>query len=209
MPKEQSLQKAMDYIEKNLTKDISYYDIAREAGISVPHFYRLFKRLTAISDQSVIDEHQMKFSLLHTEGFIVAGLECRAVQWDSDGAIGRLWSEFLARLEKIQLIQDKVTMYGICEHETCRNEGFTYMAAIGIDSGTDVPPGMTKKFISPQNFFQASVPDRISTPDAYAGAIGYARSLGYVLKDNDIIEVYDGIFQNPDVNRFRLLIPIM
>jgi len=279
MPKEQSLQKAMDYIEKNLTKDISYYDIAREVGISVPHFYRLFKRLTgdtvgayilrrrislaandlvdsnksivsiafeygfeshdvftrafrrvygmspskyresitsvplkrltAISDQSEEDENQMKFSLLHTEGFVVAGLECRAVQWDSDGAIGELWSKFLAYLEKIQLIQDKVTMYGICEHETCRNGGFTYMAAIGIDSGTDIPPGMTKKFISPQKFFQASVPDRISTPDAYAGAIGYARSLGYTLEDNDIIEVYDGIFQDPDVNRFRLLIPIM
>ncbi len=279
MPKEQSLQKAMDYIEKNLTGDISYYDIAREAGISVPHFYRLFKRLTgdtvgayilrrrifmaandlvdsnksivsialeygfeshdvftrafkrvygmspskyrkssalvplkrltAINDQSVEDENQMKFSLLHTEGFVVAGLECRAVQWDSDGAIGKLWSEFLACLEKIQLIQDKVTMYGICEHETCRNGGFTYMAAIGIDSGTEIPPGMTKKYISPQNFFQASVPDRISTPDAYAGAIGYARSLGYTLEDNDMIEVYDGIFQDPDVNRFRLLIPIM
>ncbi|WP_349670755.1 AraC family transcriptional regulator [Lacrimispora sp.] len=279
MAKEQSLQKAMDYIEENLTKDISYYDIAREAGISVPHFYRLFKRLTgdtvgayilrrrismaandlvdrnksivsiafeygfeshdvftrafrrvygmspskyrksitsvplkrltAISDQSVMDEHQMKFSLLQTEGLVVAGLECRAVQWDSDGAVGKLWSEFLARLEKIQLIQDKVTMYGICEQETCNNENFTYMAAIGIDAGTDIPSGMTKKFISPQNFFQASVPDCISTPDAYAGAIGYARSLGYALKDNDIIEVYDGIFQNPDVNRFRLLIPII
>ena len=279
MPKEQSLQKAMDYIEKNLTRDISYYDIAREAGISVPHFYRLFKRLTgdtvgayilrrrislaandladsnksivsialeygfeshdvftrafkrvygmspskyrksstlvplkrltAISDQSEKDENQMKFSLLHTEGFVVAGLECRAVQWDSDGAIGKLWSEFLSCLEKIQLIQDKVIMYGICEHETCRNGGFTYMAAIGIDSGTEIPPGMTKKYISPQNFFQASVPDRISTPDAYAGTIGYARSLGYTLEDNDMIEVYDGIFQDPDVNRFRLLIPIM
>ena len=279
MPKEQSLQKAMDYIEKNLTRDISYYDIAREAGISVPHFYRLFKRLTgdtvgayilrrrifmaandlvnsnksivsialeygfeshdvftrafkrvygmspskyrksstlvplkrltAISDQSEKDENQMKFSLLHTEGFVVAGLECRAVQWDSDGAIGKLWSEFLSCLEKIQLIQDKVTMYGICEHETCRNGGFTYMAAIGIDSETEIPPGMTKKYISPQNFFQASVPDRISTPDAYAGTIGYARSLGYTLEDNDMIEVYDGIFQDPDVNRFRLLIPIM
>ena len=279
MPKEQSLQKAMDYIEKNLTGDISYYDIAREAGISVPHFYRLFKRLTGdtvgayllrrrislaandladsnksivsialeygfeshdvftrafrrvygispskyrksitsvplkrlttISDLSVMDEHQMKFSLLQTEGFVVAGLECRAVQWDSDGAVGKLWSEFLARMEKIQLIQDKVTMYGICEHETCNDEDFTYMAAIGMDSGTVVPPGMTKKFISPQNFFQASVPDCISTPDAYAGAIGYARSLGYTLVDNDMIEVYDGIFQDPDVNRFRLLIPIM
>lgn len=279
MPKEQSLQKAMDYIEKNLIRDISYYDIAREAGISVPHFYRLFKRLTgdtvgayllrrrislaandladsnksivsialeygfeshdvftrafkrvygmspskyrksstlvplkrltAISDQSVEDENQMKFCLLHTEGFVVAGLECRAVQWDSDGAIGKLWSEFLSCLEKIQLIQDKVTMYGICEHETCRNGGFTYMAAIGIDSETEIPPGMTKKYISPQNFFQASVPDRISTPDAYAGTIGYARSQGYTLEDNDMIEVYDGIFQDPDVNRFRLLIPIM
>lgn len=46
MPKEQCLQKAMDYIENNLNSDISYYDIACEAGISVPHFYRLFKRLT-------------------------------------------------------------------------------------------------------------------------------------------------------------------
>lgn len=224
MPKEQSLQKAMDYIEKNLTNDISYYDIAQEAGISVPHFYRLFKRLTGdtvgayilrrrismaandladhnksivsiafeygfeshdvftrafsrvygmspskyrksiapaplkrltvINDQHVVDEHQMKFSLLHTEGFAIAGLTCRAVQWDSDGAIGKLWSEFLARLEKIQLTPDAVTMYGICEQEDCQNGVFTYMAGIGIDSFTEVPPGMTKKFITPQNFFR-------------------------------------------------------
>lgn len=237
MPKEQSLQKAMDYIEKNLINDISYYDIVREAGLSVPHFYRLFKRLTgdtvgayivrrrlsmaandladrnksivsiafeygfeshdvftraftrvygmspskyrksaasaplkrltAISDPSVNDEHQMKFSLLHTEGFAVAGLECRAVKWDSDGAVGKMWSDFLTHLEKIELKQDAVTMYGICEQETCKNGDFTYMAAIGIDSGTDVPPGMTKKFIQPQNFFQASVPDRISTGSGY------------------------------------------
>ena len=157
----------------------------------------------------MIDEHQMKFSLLHTEGFAIAGLTCRALQWDGDGTIGKLWSEFLARLEKIELMPDAVTMYGICEHEDCQNGVFTYMAAIGINSFTEIPPGMTKKFIAPQNFFQASVPDRISTPDAYAGAIGYAKSLGYTIKDNDMIEVYDGIFQNPDVNRFRLLIPIM
>lgn len=37
MPNEQLL-KALDYIEKNITQDISLYDISREAGFSAPHF---------------------------------------------------------------------------------------------------------------------------------------------------------------------------
>ena len=278
MPKERSLQKAIDYIEKNLTNNISFYDIAYEAGFSVPHFYRLFKRLTGdtvgayilrrrismaakdlvdsdksiisiafehgfeshdvftraftrvygmspskyrnssappplkrltvIDNEPVMDKHQMKFSLLHTDGFAVIGMECKAVQWDCDGAIGRLWSDFLTRAEEIKQASSPMTMYGICEHEAYNNGYFKYMAAIGVDNVTEVPLGMTKRFIRIQDFFQARVPDFISTPDAYAGAIGYARSLGYTIEDYDNIEIYDGSFQDPDVNSFKLLIPI-
>jgi len=46
MPKDQHMLKALDYIDKNITQNVSLYDISREAGFSVPHFYRLFKRLT-------------------------------------------------------------------------------------------------------------------------------------------------------------------
>jgi AraC family transcriptional regulator len=49
MPKDKHMQKALSYIDKNITGEISLYDIAREAGFSVPHFYRLFKRLTGDS----------------------------------------------------------------------------------------------------------------------------------------------------------------
>lgn len=46
MPKDQHMLNALDYIDKNITRNVSLYDISREAGYSVPHFYRLFKRLT-------------------------------------------------------------------------------------------------------------------------------------------------------------------
>lgn len=278
MPKDQFLQKALDYIEKNITQDISLYDISREAGFSVPHFYRLFKRLTgdtvgayilrrrmamaardliesnksitdiafqygfeshdvftrafirvygippskyrhsngsppikrltAINDGIIIDKQQMKFSLLHTDSFYVIGMECKARQWDSDCAIGRLWSDFLLRVDEIKQASSPMIMYGICEHETCDNEQFKYMAAIGVYSSGEVPSGMSKRLIRAQSFFQASVPDFISIPDAYSGTIGYAKSLGYELDDYDNIEVYEEIFQDPDVNSFKLLIPI-
>lgn len=41
-----NMQKALEYIDNNMTNDISLNDIASIAGFSVPQFYRLFKRLT-------------------------------------------------------------------------------------------------------------------------------------------------------------------
>lgn len=278
MTKDQHMLKAMDYIDKNITQNISLYDISREAGVSVPHFYRLFKRLTGdtvgayilrrrismatrdlidsdksitsiafeygfeshdvftraftrvygmtpnkyrhssyppplkrlsvIDDKPAIDSHQMTFSLLHTNGFYVIGMECYAGMWDSDGNIGRLWSDFLARVDDIKQVANPMTMYGICEHETCDNDRFKYMASIGVSGASEAPLGMTRRFIRAQKFIQASVPDFISTPDSYAGTIGYAKSLGYEIESYDDIEIYDEIFQDPDVHRFKLLIPI-
>lgn len=46
MPNDQCLLRALEYIEQNITQDISLYEIAQVAGFSVPHFYRLFKQLT-------------------------------------------------------------------------------------------------------------------------------------------------------------------
>lgn len=46
MPNEGNMQKALDYIENNITGNLSLYEISGKAGFSVPHFYRLFKRLT-------------------------------------------------------------------------------------------------------------------------------------------------------------------
>lgn len=40
------MQKALEYIDNNITSAISLNDIAFIAGFSVPQFYRLFKRLT-------------------------------------------------------------------------------------------------------------------------------------------------------------------
>ncbi len=278
MPENQNLQRALDYIERNITQEISLYDISREAGFSIAHFYRLFKRLTGdtvgeyilrrrmamaakdlinsnksvssiafeygfeshdvftrafarvygispnkyrhssgspplkrlivIDNEPAIDKHQMKFSLLHSNGFNVIGMECKAILWDCDGAIGRLWSDFLTRTEEIKQALSPMIMYGICEHETCDNEHFKYMAAIGVNNVVEAPLGMKKRFIRAQRFFQASVPDFISTPDAYSGTIGYARSLGYDIEDYDNIEVYQDTFQDPAVHSFKLLIPI-
>lgn len=279
MSKDRHMLKALDYIDKNITRNISLYDICHETGFSVPHFYRLFKRLTGdtvgayilrrrmlmaarelIESKKTItsiayeygfeshdvftraftrlygmspnkyrhsssppplkklmeiddngqdaDNNMMKFSLLHSDGFYVIGMECNARTWDSDGEVGRLWSDFLTRVDELNKIAEPMTMYGICEHETCDNDRFKYMAAVGVNEASDVPLGMKKRFIRVQKFIQASVPDSISTPDAYAGTISYAKSLGYEIDLYDSIEVYDEVFQDPDVHSFKLLIPI-
>ena len=136
----------------------------------------------------------MKFSLLHSDGFNVIGMECKARLWDCDGAVGRLWSDFLTRANEIK---------------QASSLHFKYMAAIGVNNAAEAPLSMTKRFIRAQNFFRQAFPDFIGTPDAYSGTIGYAnRSLGYDIEDYDNIEVYEDIFQDPDVHSFKLLIPI-
>lgn len=150
----------------------------------------------------------MKFSILQSKGFFVIGMERQARQWDSDGVVGRLWNDFLGRINEIEEVSNPIVMYGICEHEFCKNETLKYLAAIGVDKVEKVPEGMVKRYIRPHSFFCASVPDFISVPDAYAGAIGYAKSLGYGISDYDNIEVYNERFYDPEFHRFHLLIPI-
>jgi AraC family transcriptional regulator len=278
MPKDQNLLRALDYIDSNITRDICLYDISKEAGFSVPHFYRLFKRLTGdtvgeyilrrkmamaandlaagnktvcsialeygfeshdvftrafkrvygvppnkyrysnrpppikrltlINNDWNANEQQMNFKLLHVESFYVIGMECNAKKWDSDGAVGRLWSDFLPHIDERRQLAGPMVMYGICEHDSCNNNQFRYMAAIGVDSSDEAASDMSVRRIRSQTFLQACVPEAVSIPDAYSGTIGYAKSLGYEVEEYDYIEVYEESFQNPDVNSFKLLIPI-
>jgi AraC family transcriptional regulator len=278
MPNDQYLQRALEYIDKNITGDISLYEISCEAGFSVPHFYRLFKKLTGdtvgayilrrklslaakdliksrkpigniafeygfeshdvftraftrvygvspkkyrqgeglpplkrhftLDREPAPDDSRMTFCVLDLQGFDVIGMECNAVIWDGDGAIGRLWSDFLARVDEIKHIQNPMTMYGICEYENCENGHFRYMAAVGVNKIAEIPKGMVSRCLKAHKFFQADVPASISVPDAYSGTIGYMKSLGYEPAEYDEIEVYDEMFRDPAFYRFQLLIPI-
>lgn len=270
--------RALDYIENNLSRDIDLYKISREAGFSVPHFYRLFKRLTGdtvgayilrrrltkaardltASRKNIADiafeygfeshdvftraftrvygmspnkyrrsnapppfkrmeviknnlsreKNQMSFTLFETEGLDVIGMECTAKLWDSDHSIGRLWNDFLLAVEGIKNLPSPMTMYGICENESCDIDQLRYMAAVGVNYTGDVPAGMIKRHIRAQKFFQATVPEQISVPDSYMATIGYARSLGYELDEYDQIEVYEDIFRDPADHSFKLWIPV-
>jgi predicted transcriptional regulator YdeE len=166
------------------------------------------KRQTILDGEQVSEHRQMSFHILHSKGFEVVGMECIASKWDEDGAIGRLWSDFLSREEEIEHALKPMIMYGICEHENCDGYHFKYLAAVGVDCTDDIPSGMVRYSIKEQTYLQASVPDYISVPDAYAGTIGYAKSLGYEIEDYDNVEVYEEIFQDPAFHSFRLLIPI-
>lgn len=278
MGNNQFLIKALDYIDRNILEDIDLYSISSSAGISVPHFYRLFKRLTGdtvgayitrrrmalaavelinssksvtevafkysfdshdvftrafkrvygvspseyrnskvrpplkrlelAEDENHKSNNNMSFSIIDSEGFYVMGMECEAKRWDSNGAIGRLWNDFLVRVDQLKGAKLPLVMYGICEHETCNKDSFKYMAAIAVEDNVVVPQAMVKRFIRPQRFFEAIVPNSISTPDAYAGTIGYAKSLGYQIEEYDDIEVYEDGFKDPDYSSFKLLIAV-
>lgn len=135
-------------------------------------------------------------------------MECEAGKWDSDGAIGRLWSSFLGRAEEIHPAAKPAVMYGICEHDTCEKDEFRYMAAIGAADAAEVPPGMTVRIVKARSYFRACVPAAVSVPDAYTGAAAYAKSLGNEFEEDDFIEVYHEIFQDPEINSFQLLFPV-
>jgi AraC family transcriptional regulator len=278
MPTNQSIQKALDFIESNITDNISLYDIACAAGFSVPHFYRLFKRLTGdtvgayimrrrlslaardilktdktiasiayeygfeshdvftrafsriygmsprryrdsdgapplkrytvLEQEQRLRHDQMSFRILRSKGFEVVGMKCDATRWDTDGAIGRLWSDFLTRVDEIKHAVSPMIMYGICSHESCKSECFPYFAGIGVSCSEEIPCGMVSYQVKEQTYLQADVPEFIDVPDAYIGAIGYARSLGYEIEEKDDIEVYEEVFRDPAIYSFQLLIPI-
>lgn len=278
MPTDQNLLRALEFIEDNITGEISLYDISAAAGFSVPHFYRLFRRLTGdtvgayilrrklsiaareiiktnktiagiayeygfeshdvftrafsriygmspkkykecdgappLKRQSLLankpseNNQQMKFSILHSNEFEVIGMECTAAKWDSDGAIGRLWSNFLTRAGEIEYYGNPIIMYGICENENCDDYHFRYLAGIRVNCIGVIPSGMVRRIVEEKTYLQADVPDFISVPDAYAGTIGYAKSLGYEIEDYDNIEVYEEVFKDPAFHSFQLLIPV-
>jgi AraC family transcriptional regulator len=278
VPSDQNMLRALEFIEDNITGDLSLYDISAAAGFSVPHFYRLFRRLTGdtvgayierrkisatarellktnktiaciayeygfeshdvftrtfarvygmtpkkfresggvppLKRQTVIakerkaNNQQMNFSIIHSKEVEVVGMECNATKWDADGAIGRLWSDFLLRTGEIRNAADPMIMYGICEHENCEGDDFRYMAAIKVKCIEAIPPGMVSRSIQEKTYLQADVPDSISVPDAYTATIGYAKSLGYEIEDYDDIEVYHDVFTDPDIHSFQLLIPV-
>lgn len=278
MPTDQSMLRALDFIEGNIMGDLSLYDISAAAGFSVPHFYRLFKRLTGdtvgayilrrklsmaakdimktnktiaciayeygfeshdvftrafariygvspkkykesngtpplkrqtLEQEQRVKNQQMNFSILHTKGFEVIGMECTASKWDLDGAIGRLWSDFLTRADEVKHSCEPMIMYGICEHEYCEEYHFKYLAGIRVNSTQDIPSGMVSRRVQERTFLQAEVPEFISVPDAYAGTIGYAKSLGYEIAAYDDIEVYEEVFKDPAFHSFQLLIPVI
>jgi AraC family transcriptional regulator len=154
------------------------------------------------------DEYQMEFQVINHPNFEVVGLECDAKIWDQDGSIGKLWSDFLTRIDEISGPQEPMTMYGICEYEQCDNQQFKYMAGVRVSQVGNLPQGMVSRCMIAQSFLQASVPASISVPDAYTATIGYAKSLGYEIEDYDSIEVYEEWFKNPAYYSFQLLIPI-
>ncbi|MGN6712790.1 MAG: AraC family transcriptional regulator [Anaerocolumna jejuensis] len=185
----------------------------RVFGISPKEYRKVgeippLKRYSVEYNEQEKDAYQMEFRIVNLPGFEVIGLECNAEIWDGNGNIGKLWNEFLMRMEEINPLHSSATMYGICEHEYCDSKHFKYMAAVGINKAEKVPQDMVIRHIKPQTYFQAGVPASISVPDAYSAAIGYAKSLGYEIEDYDNIEVYDEAFKDPAYYSFELLIPV-
>lgn len=151
----------------------------------------------------------MNYEIINKNQITVIGMECKAKTWDTDGAIGRLWSLFLENVDKVKHPAIPNIMYGICEHETCNeNDSFTYMAGIEVEEFCNIPDGMVKRILRKQKYLQAEVPQDVKTPDAYTKAFEYAKQNCYSLDKYDEIEVYEEVFKDPDFNAFQLLIPI-
>lgn len=76
MSKDQHMLAALDYIDRSIANNISLYDIARESGFSVPHFYRLFRRLTGDTVGAYMLRRRMSLAAgdLKTSGKSITGI---------------------------------------------------------------------------------------------------------------------------------------
>lgn len=169
------------------------------------------KRLAVNKENVSEKQHQMTYCIKEVEDFWVAGMYVQALTWDEDGAISKLWSDFL------ECLQDEIhiphTFYGICECEHIKGgKQFNYMAAIGISEeeaqSGKIPAEFQLKHIRNQKFIEANVPQEISIPQAYVSTVQYAKSLSYEIERYDEIEVYGEAFKDADLYRFKLLVPI-
>lgn len=158
----------------------------------------------ALQDTAAAGE--VRCRIVEAGPFAVIGMECAAKQWDADGAIGRLWSDTLTRLERM-LRGAPATMYGICEWEPECNGQFTYMAATDALHGT-VPKGFIRRAIPKGLFVEADVPAHVSVPEGYGCAAAFAQSNGYPPDERDSLEVYSEIFRDPATHSFQLLLPV-
>lgn len=194
--------------------DVFTRTFKRVYGVTPSHYSRgntmlvPFKRLEVVEQEDIATENEMSFRVIDLKEFYVIGMESVSGYWDSDGSIGRLWSEFLSRVNEIKCIISPMIMYGICQCETCNESQLIYMAAVGVKEVVEVPKGMTVRKVKAHKYFQAIVPQEISTPDAYSGTEAYAKSLAYEIDEYDEIEVYEDSFQDPEIHRFKLFIPL-
>ena len=58
----QSIQKAINYMEKNILEDINYEDVAREVYMSNYHFHRLFSMITGITANDYIRKRRLSMA---------------------------------------------------------------------------------------------------------------------------------------------------
>ena len=58
-----SLQRAIDFIEENLTENITTADIAKRANVSMYHFQRIFTVLTDITVGEYIRRRRLTLAL--------------------------------------------------------------------------------------------------------------------------------------------------
>lgn len=60
-----NLQKAIDYIESHLENDVELEEIARAAGYSVPHFYRVFGAIVGCSVKEYVRRRKLSNAMFY------------------------------------------------------------------------------------------------------------------------------------------------
>lgn len=73
MPADARIRRALQYIEQNLDRPLRVGELARTAGLSLPHFRRLFQRATGSGPKQFVLRERMKYArgILQTEGLRV------------------------------------------------------------------------------------------------------------------------------------------
>lgn len=58
----ESIQKAIEYMEKNIMEDINYEDVARQVYMSNYHFHKIFSMITGITANEYIRKRRLSMA---------------------------------------------------------------------------------------------------------------------------------------------------
>ncbi|WP_234124066.1 AraC family transcriptional regulator [Clostridium hydrogenum] len=196
-----NIQKAIDYIENNLKENIKLEEIAKVAGYSIPHFYRVFRPLVGCSVKEYVRKRKLSNAMFDlatskrsvTEIAFEYGYESheaftrtfKLAYGESPSSFRKVKAE-LCLFERINLLSNnnKNGVVILKPEIICKDERLLLGISRKINQGENIKFGLLSKVKNEFMEMTAEIENRVNAELYYAA---YDYDVQDIIKENDEI----------------------